>query len=102
MEICNHIIREDLIAGIGPLMSRRSASPEIHALYNSRQLWFWLHLKSHSVQIESDWFDIGEGNTDAEKAARTNYKAWTKLYEEAFKKVIHIMEKKTISHENNY
>ena len=101
MNICNHVIRDDLIAGIGPLMSKTSSSLEIHSVYNSRQLWFWLHLKAQSFKIESDWFDIGNGTTDAEKAERANYKAWTRLYDDARAHVISLFERKWMHHENN-
>lgn len=59
MNICGHIISKSQVIGIGPLMLRHSPDQTQQALYNSTQLFFWLHLKNHSAKIESDWFQLG-------------------------------------------
>ena len=54
-------------------------------LYNSKQLWFYLHLKNHSVRIESDWFDVGtkKSQVDNEAKARGHYSDFKLKYEQA-------------------
>src|SRR4051812_25162823 len=91
MNICNHIIREDQIAGIGPLMMQQSSDHTIRMLYNSRQLWFYLHLKNHSVKIESDWIDLGDGSLEENKKQRGLYNDFTKQYKEAEEKILSIV-----------
>ena len=64
MLICNHIIKDEEIIGIGPLMMQFPAEDIQYQIYGRRKLYFVLHLKNHTTQIESDWFDIGTGSFD--------------------------------------
>lgn len=77
MLICNHVIKDDVIVGIGPLMMTTPGDTLMQQLYNRRRLYFELHLTNHTTKIESDWHDIG---TDAQPDERTAKER--KLYQE--------------------
>lgn len=84
MNICGHIIEEDQVVGIGPLMSSGSADPQ---LYNSKKLSFKIYLKEFATEIESDLFDLGESeflSDENEKIAREKYKDFKVEYEKIF------------------
>ena len=51
MNICNHIIDELQIIGIGPLMSETRQT-----YYANIKYWFMLHCKQLSIKIESPVF----------------------------------------------
>jgi hypothetical protein len=89
MKICGHIVDKAYIIGISPLMVHQSTDQATRMLYNSKQLWFHLHCKHHSIKIESDWFEVGTVN-NTEKIyldARKRYKDFTDEYNEAAKLV---------------
>lgn len=94
MEICEHIIQKDQIVGIGPLMVQLSPDEAIQQFYNSRKLYFILHLKNQSTKIESDWFELGRGESISEeqKAAREAFTKWKSMYNDAKKGIIELIE----------
>lgn len=57
MEICNHVINEREIVGIGPLMieQKQTALTEI---FNTKRLYFYIHCKNQSIRIETDAMDF--------------------------------------------
>lgn len=85
MYICGHIISKNEIIGIGPLMVKFSNDQAVRMLYNSKQLSFYLHLKNHSIKIESDWLDLGTAKepNDAESKARAEYNLFKRRHEDA-------------------
>lgn len=56
MEVCHHLIKKEQIVGIGPLMTQFSNDQAFDLLYGASKLYFYLHLKTTSIKIESDWF----------------------------------------------
>src|SRR5580765_524048 len=78
MEVCKHTVDKNEIVGIGPLMLKTSGN-QIAQLLNTRQLNFLLHLKQHSILIESEWFELDEmADRDGKNLAR--FKAFQKEY----------------------
>jgi len=53
MIICNTIIQDKAIAGIGPLIQRNPGGYDTQMLYGNYQLYFQLHLKTGTITIES-------------------------------------------------
>ena len=94
MEICGHIILRKEVIGIGPLMIQQSTDQATRMLYNSKKLFFFLHLRNQSVKIESNWFDVGnsEPANQTESRAREDYKKFCAEYDEARKLVIELLE----------
>lgn len=55
MNINGHLIKDSEIVGIGPLMVQQSTDLTIETLYRARRYYFDLHLRAHSVRIETDF-----------------------------------------------
>lgn len=92
MNICGHIIEDDQVIGIGPLMVKETDSSVQASLYNSRQLLFKVYLKSFEVEIESEFFKVGHGasSNERETAARARYED----FEPQYNKIKEIITKK--------
>lgn len=75
IKVFNHWFKKSEIIGIGPLMYRDPRDTTQAALYNARQLFFLLHCKGHSVEIHSDWFELGhaEHQTDHHRNQKLAY-----------------------------
>ncbi|MEP7317186.1 MAG: hypothetical protein ABI921_00540 [Panacibacter sp.] len=83
MIICHHYVQDSEVIGIGPLMSLQSPEEAMRLLYNSFQLHFWLHFRNHSFKVESEWFQLGNGQTEFEKNQQRLYNEYKKLYDDA-------------------
>jgi len=75
MNIFNHILPDDAILGIGPLMVEHSTDFASAQMYGTRRLYFDLHLSAHTTKVHSDWFSVKSDSDDFEK-----YKAWREHY----------------------
>jgi len=74
MDIQGHLIKDSEIIGIGPLMNIQSES-QIGKIYNSRKLFYDIHLKERSISIESNYLNIGydKASTEEEQAREKWY-----------------------------
>lgn len=74
MQIWNHIIKDSEVIGIGPLMNREPKDPAQRD-YGARQLFFLLYLRGYSIEVSSDWFELGTGDyiTEYNKQERREY-----------------------------
>ena len=81
MEICKHVIKDEEIIGIGPLMSAVTNDPVQLAVYKEGRLWFDLHLKGNTVKIESPWFSFAEHLSEKEREeTNKEFVEWRQMY----------------------
>lgn len=66
MNICNHIIDDNEIIGIGPLMTAWPTSG-IDQLYGRKKHYFLLHTAQQSIKIESDFLETANLPDDSLK-----------------------------------
>jgi hypothetical protein len=92
MIICHHIIQKSEVVGIGPLMVARHPDHVQATIYQSRQLFFVLHLKNQSVKIESDWFAFDGVDGEQKKKNRDAYDQFRGQYDTAFAEIKELIE----------
>ena len=92
MDICGHIITDEEIIGIGPLMMESPTDPIQMNIYNRRKLTFELHLKNHSTKIESEWYDLYNGASITQQILdiRKRYSEFKEQYEKVREKILAI------------
>jgi hypothetical protein len=86
MNIMNHIIRSSDIIGISPLYIQHSQDQAMRSLYNTQRFCFWVHTKTISIEITSDYFNPGVPEMKNEKE-REFMKAWETEYYDNRKKI---------------
>ena len=92
MEICNHYINKNLIAGIGPLIIVTSGGAEqMKVITDSRQLIFELHLKNHTIKIESDWLALDK-MSDRDGTNEKRYEDFVDRYIKAAEEIKKIID----------
>ena len=94
MNICGHIISTSQIIGIGPLMVKDSTDQTTRLLYNSKQLFFLLHLKNQSVEIKSEWFQVGvaQDRDDFYMKQRDLYNQFKAQYDTAKAAILEVID----------
>jgi len=82
MNICGHLIADDQVIGIGPLLIKKSDDPTVRSFFNEQQLSFSVYLKHLAINIESDFLPIGNGEPFSEKIseARQAFKKFEEDY----------------------
>lgn len=66
MLIFHHLIKNEAIVGIGPLMHEQSKDPASALLHGTCRYFFELHLSGHTTTIYSPWFHPKSEDKDAE------------------------------------
>lgn len=84
MHIFKHLILNERISGIGPLMIEQDLEPASLALYGRCRYYFELHLTGHTTKIYSDWFNTRTDPTGSVKVAMDYWKA---EYHQAYKDI---------------
>lgn len=78
MILFHHLLPDDAILGIGPLMWEDHPSEMQAVVYATGRYFFELHLVAHTSQIKSEWFyRQGHSNT---KKSREEMNAWKDEY----------------------
>ena len=92
MLVCGHIIKDDEIIGIGPLM-KNVPNDTLNEFYNKQNIWFELHLKGHTTRIESGWLYLGTDEKDKEATKqRKLYTEFKSGYEQVKAAVMQIIK----------
>lgn len=86
MEIFDHIIQDNEIIGIGPLMFQRSANHTSVQLFNEHRMFFQVHCKQQSIEISSDYFRPGTGNTNSKEEEKIT--KWKARYKEVCAQIL--------------
>ncbi len=82
MNICGHIIADDQVIGIGPLMNHtKTKYAEKHV-----QISFKIYLRGYEISVESDWLSIGNYGTSKEDELKAREEA------EAFERNYHAIK----------
>lgn len=63
MNICGHIIKNELIIGISPLYSKDTSEGAYRATVRPVMLIFEIHTVPRTIEIKSDWFKVGYDKT---------------------------------------
>jgi hypothetical protein len=98
MEIEGTLIKDSEIIGVGPLMATSGTGQIDATIYNSKKFSYLVHLKQHSINIETNFLKIGfKGDEirDEVKEARETYKKFVENYQEVKKQIAAMIDETT-------
>lgn len=87
MNICTHLVKDQEIIGIGPLMFERTHDQTALMIYKTTRYFFELHLKAHTIVIKSNWADFAGHDPDKLADYKVNFDKFKLEYIEARKAV---------------
>jgi hypothetical protein len=90
MNVFDHLIPDQAILGIGPLMMEHTASETHQQLYGTRRYLFELHLAAHTTSVKSNWF-----NVLTEEEHKKAMKQWREDYYQFREKIAHLIGEET-------
>lgn len=110
MNICGHIIKTDLIIGIGPIYVLEHPDPRMRNIHRPVALGFEVHTTERSIEVKSEYFKVGieaEPLDKGEAQDREAYKQFEEQYYNAQKEIADLLnrtktrKKKNPNNQNN-
>jgi hypothetical protein len=90
IEIFGHMIKRDEIIGISALRVKATTDPAMWSLYGAKKLFFHVHTKQNSIEIDSDYFKVSSIDEKEALDERKAYNEWAGEYKK-LKELIKLM-----------
>lgn len=92
MNICGHIIKTELIIGIGPIYVLHHPDPRLRNTHNPVALVFEVHTAERTIEIKSEYYKLGIGPAALDEGEKQDRVLYLKFEEQYYKAVAEISE----------